>query len=159
MKMAKVKVIVDGVEYEVEVEELPGGKFKVSFEDKEYTVEAKGLGIDVGALSAVPAASAPSAPSAPAPAAAPAPAPAPVAPAAPTPAPAGEGVVTAPMPGKILRILVKEGEQVKTGQGLLILEAMKMENEIPAPKDGVVKKILVKEGDTVDTGQALIELG
>ncbi|NJE76843.1 biotin/lipoyl-containing protein, partial [Thermococcus sp. ES12] len=42
---------------------------------------------------------------------------------------------------------------------LLILEAMKMENEIPAPKDGVVKKILVKEGDTVDTGQALIELG
>ncbi|WP_157065557.1 biotin/lipoyl-containing protein, partial [Thermococcus celericrescens] len=76
-----------------------------------------------------------------------------------TPAPAGEGAVTAPMPGKILRILVREGEQVKTGQGLVVLEAMKMENEIPAPKDGVVKKILVKEGDTVDTGQALIELG
>lgn len=156
MKMAKVKVIVDGVEYEVEVEELGGGRFKVAFEDREYTVEAKGLGIDVGALSAVPAASAPSAPSVPVPAAAPA-APAPAAPA--TPAPAGEGVVTAPMPGKILRILVKEGEQVKTGQGLVVLEAMKMENEIPAPKDGVVKKILVKEGDTVDTGQALIELG
>ncbi|CAD5243539.1 acetyl-CoA carboxylase biotin carboxyl carrier protein subunit [Thermococcus camini] len=152
--MAKVKVIVDGVEYEVEVEELGGGRFKVAFEDREYTVEAKGLGIDVGALSAVPAASAPSAPSVPVPTAVP------VAPAAPaTPAPAGEGVVTAPMPGKILRILVKEGEQVKTGQGLVVLEAMKMENEIPAPKDGVVKKILVKEGDTVDTGQALIELG
>ncbi|NJE00280.1 biotin/lipoyl-binding protein, partial [Thermococcus sp. LS1] len=45
-----------------------------------------------------------------------------------------------------------------TGQGLLILEAMKMENEIPAPKDGVVKKILIKEGQTVDTGQPLIEL-
>ncbi len=72
---------------------------------------------------------------------------------------AGEGVVTAPMPGKILRVLVKEGEQVKTGQGLLILEAMKMENEIPAPKDGVVKKILVKEGDTVNTGDPLIEMG
>ncbi|AEK72913.1 putative acetyl-CoA carboxylase biotin carboxyl carrier protein subunit [Thermococcus sp. 4557] len=155
--MAKVKVIVDGVEYEVEVEELGGGRFKVAFEDKEYTVEAKGLGIDVGALSTVPTSSAPSAPSTPAPAAAPALAP--VAPAAPAPAPAGEGVVTAPMPGKILRILVKEGEQVKTGQGLLVLEAMKMENEIPAPKDGVVKKILIKEGDTVDTGQALIELG
>ena len=157
MKMAKVRVIVDGVEYEVEVEELGGGRFKVAFEDKEYTIEAKGLGIDVGALSAAPAPSAPAVPSAPTPA----PAPAPVAPSAPTPAPAaaGEGAVTAPMPGKILRILVKEGEQVKTGQGLLVLEAMKMENEIPAPKDGVVKKILVKEGDTVDTGQPLIELG
>ncbi len=151
--MAKVKVIVDGVEYEVEVEELPGGRFRVSFEDREYTVEAKGLGIDVGALSAPVQASTPvqtAAPSAPA---------APVAPAAPAaPVPAGEGVVTSPMPGKILRILVKEGEQVKTGQGLVVLEAMKMENEIPAPKDGVVKKILVKEGDTVDTGQPLIEL-
>ncbi|ASJ08550.1 acetyl-CoA carboxylase biotin carboxyl carrier protein subunit [Thermococcus siculi] len=158
--MAKVKVIVDGVEYEVEVEELPGGRFKVSFEDKTYEVEAKGLGIDVSALSApasVPTTSVPAAPS-PAPvSAAPAAPAAPAVPATPTPAPAGEGVVTAPMPGKILRILVKEGEQVKTG--LLILEAMKMENEIPAPKDGVVKKILVKEGDTVDTGQALIELG
>ena len=156
--MAKVKVIVDGVEYEVEVEELPGGKFKVSFEDKEYTVEAKGLGIDVGALSAPVQASTPVQTAAPSVST---PAPASVAPAAPapTPAPAGEGVVTSPMPGKILRILVKEGEQVKTGQGLVVLEAMKMENEIPAPKDGVVKKILIKEGDTVDTGQPLIELG
>ncbi|AIF69173.1 pyruvate carboxylase [Palaeococcus pacificus DY20341] len=71
---------------------------------------------------------------------------------------AGEGSVTAPMPGKILRILVREGEQVRTGQGLLILEAMKMENEIPSPVDGVVKAIHVKEGDTIDTGQLLIEL-
>ncbi|NJE05907.1 acetyl-CoA carboxylase biotin carboxyl carrier protein subunit [Thermococcus sp. M36] len=152
--MAKVRVIVDGVEYEVDVEELPGGRFKVSFEDKTYTVEATGLGIDVSALSTAPV----QAPVAPAAASAPSPAPVPSAPAAPAPV-AGEGVVTAPMPGKILKILVKEGENVKTGQGLLILEAMKMENEIPAPKDGVVKKILVKEGDTVDTGQTLIELG
>jgi len=158
----KVKVIVDGVEYEVEVEELPGGKFRVSFEDREYTVEAKGLGIDVGALNAPVQASA----QAPAPVqtaapAAPAPTPASVTPAPATPAPAssGEGVVTSPMPGKILRVLVKEGEQVKTGQGLVVLEAMKMENEIPAPKDGVVKKILVKEGETVNTGQPLVELG
>ena len=66
--------------------------------------------------------------------------------------------VTAPMPGKILRILVNEGEKVKVGQGLLVLEAMKMENEIPAPKDDVIIKILVNEGETVDTGQPLIEL-
>ncbi|KQH82116.1 acetyl-CoA carboxylase, partial [Thermococcus thioreducens] len=59
--MAKVKVIVDGVEYEVEVEELGMGRFRVVFEEKEYTVEAKGLGIDVSTLSAVPAAGAPSA--------------------------------------------------------------------------------------------------
>ncbi len=142
------------------------GGFKVAFDGKEYTVEAKGLGgIDVGALSSVqaPASSVPAQVPAAAPVAPPVstpPAP-PAAPATPSAAPGGEGVVTAPMPGKILRILVKEGDSVKTGQGgLLVLEAMKMENEIPSPpKDGVIKKILVKEGDTVDTGQALIELG
>ncbi|NJE00979.1 pyruvate/oxaloacetate carboxyltransferase [Thermococcus sp. JdF3] len=135
----RFKLYVDGVEFEVGVE-----------------------GVDLSALRYLPqVAGVPTPPSAPktAPAPAPvaAPAPAPVAPAA-APALASEGAVTAPMPGKILRILVKEGEQVKTGQGLVVLEAMKMENEIPAPKDGVVKKILVKEGDTVDTGQTLIEL-
>ncbi|WP_048148455.1 acetyl-CoA carboxylase biotin carboxyl carrier protein subunit [Palaeococcus ferrophilus] len=148
----KVKVIVDGVEYEVEIEELGGGRFKVSFEGESYEVKAKDLGIPV-ALPAQPA----SVPT-------PTPAPAPV-PAAPieTPKPAapaaGGNAVTAPMPGKILRILVKEGEEVKTGQGLLVLEAMKMENEIPSPMDGVVKAIHVREGETVDTGQLLIELG
>ncbi|NJE02791.1 pyruvate/oxaloacetate carboxyltransferase [Thermococcus sp. MV11] len=135
----RFKLYVNGVEFEVGVE-----------------------GVDLSALRYLPqVAGVPTPPSAPktAPAPAPvaAPAPAPVAPAA-APALASEGAVTAPMPGKILRILVKEGEQVKTGQGLVVLEAMKMENEIPAPKNGVVKKILVKEGDTVDTGQALIEL-
>jgi biotin carboxyl carrier protein len=153
--MAKVRVIVDGVEYEVDVEELPGGKFKVSFEDKTYEVEAKGLGIDVSALT-----NAPSAPVSASSALAPSSVSSPVSVSAPSsPASAGEGVVTAPMPGKILRVLVKEGEQVKTGQGLLVLEAMKMENEIPAPKDGIVKRILVKEGDTVNTGDPLIEIG
>ncbi|WP_054840246.1 biotin/lipoyl-containing protein [Thermococcus sp. JCM 11816] len=160
--MAKVKVIVEGVEYEVEVEELPGGKFRVSFEDKTYEVEAKGAWNRHERFSKCPGlCSGPPAPSTPPSAPSPVPAPAP-APATPSPAPAaaGEGVVTAPpMPGKILKILVKEGEQVRTGQGLLILEAMKMENEIPAPKDGVVKKILVKEGDTVNTGDPLIEIG
>ncbi|WP_456365180.1 pyruvate/oxaloacetate carboxyltransferase [Thermococcus sp.] len=70
----------------------------------------------------------------------------------------GEGLVTAPMPGKVLRVLVREGDSVRTGQGLLVLEAMKMENEIPSPRDGVVKKIHVKEGDTVNTGDPLIEI-
>ncbi len=154
--MTKVKVIVDGVEYEVDVEELGAGRFKVAFEDKEYTVEAKGIGLDVGVLSTPTTAAAPSTTEA----------------SVPVSAPSGvlgggssvlgsgggEGVVTAPMPGKILRILVKEGEEVKTGQGLITLEAMKMENEIPAPKNGTIKKILVKEGDTVNTGDPLIEI-
>ncbi|WP_297536453.1 acetyl-CoA carboxylase biotin carboxyl carrier protein subunit [Thermococcus sp.] len=154
--MAKVRVIIDGVEYEVEVEELPNGRFRVSFEGKNYEVEAEGLGITLP--STAPAATTVEAPAVqpPTPAPASVPAPAPVS----RSLPAGsENVVTAPMPGKVLRILVSEGDRVRVGQGLLVLEAMKMENEIPAPRDGVVKKIYVKEGDTVDTGQPLIELG
>ncbi len=139
----KLKLYVNGVEFEVGIE-----------------------GVDLSALKYLPqiAGSAQASPAVPftstAPVSAPSPAPAQVVSSAPALASvsAGGDVVTSPMPGKILRILVKEGESVKTGQGLLVLEAMKMENEIPAPKDGVIKKILVKEGDTVDTGKPLIEL-
>ena len=100
---------------------------------------------------------------APAPVAAPAaPAPAP-APAAPAPAPAaapatGATTVEAPMPGKILNIKVSEGQAVKFGEVVVIMEAMKMETEIVAPADGTVSKILVKAGDSVDTGAALVAL-
>ncbi|RLF91103.1 acetyl-CoA carboxylase biotin carboxyl carrier protein subunit [Thermococci archaeon] len=142
----KVKIIVDGTPYEVEVEELSGGRFKVSFEGESYEVQAKDLGIPT-TVAPPEVVTTPVAPVS-APVSVPA-----------KPQPVGGNVVSAPMPGKILRILVKEGEQVKTGQGLLVLEAMKMENEIPSPKDGIIKSILIKEGDTVDTGQALIELG
>jgi len=148
--MSKVKVIVDGVEYEVEVEELAGGTFRVEFNGKTYEVKAEGLGI------------APEQMSLPSPRVQRAPAPTPQSVPVQAPQTAAqnvEGAVTAPMPGKILKVLVKEGDRVKTGQGVLILEAMKMENEIPAPRDGVVKRVLVKEGDTVDTGQPLVELG
>ena len=69
--------------------------------------------------------------------------------------PTVEGAVTAPMTGKILSIKVKKGEQVKAGQVLCILEAMKMENEIAAPKSGTVQEILVSEGASVSEGEAL----
>ncbi|MEM3699995.1 MAG: biotin/lipoyl-containing protein [Candidatus Bathyarchaeia archaeon] len=69
--------------------------------------------------------------------------------------PAVEGTVTAPMTGKILSIKVKKGEQVKAGQVLCILEAMKMENEIAAPKSGTIQEILVSEGSSVNEGEAL----
>ena len=67
-----------------------------------------------------------------------------------------ENAVTAMLPGTVLKILVSEGEEVKAGQALLILEAMKMENEIVSPKDGIVKEIKVKEGAKVETGETLM---
>ena len=83
-----------------------------------------------------------------------APTPAPAAPAAPAPAGAG-AKVNAPMPGTILDVRVQNGAKVKKGDVLVILEAMKMENEIQAPCDGTVTSVCVKKGDSVET-QALI---
>lgn len=68
------------------------------------------------------------------------------------------GVVRALMPGRIVRVLVQKGEPVRKGAGLIILEAMKMENEIVAPTDGVVTEILVAMGDTVDSGAELVHV-
>ncbi len=70
-----------------------------------------------------------------------------------------DGAVTAPMPGKILDIKVKKGDRVKAGDVLIILEAMKMENEVVAPKGGVVEDIKVNVGDTVDRGAVLVVIG
>lgn len=70
-----------------------------------------------------------------------------------------EGAVTAPMTGKILSVKVNEGEQVKAGQVLCILEAMKMENEITAPKAGTVKEVYVSEGSSVSEGEPLLMIG
>ena len=93
-------------------------------------------------------------------AAAPAAAAAPVAtPAAPASAPAGGEQITSPMPGNILSVNVSAGDTVKKGQVLMILEAMKMENEIMAPKDGTVTQVLVAKGATVDTGAPLVVIG
>lgn len=67
----------------------------------------------------------------------------------------GRHNITAPMPGKVVRVLVKGGEKVALGQGLLIVEAMKMQNEIKALKDGTVEKVAVQEGQPVNAGQVL----
>ncbi len=71
----------------------------------------------------------------------------------------GLGVVKAPMPGMILRLQVEQGQWVKVGSGLVVLEAMKMENEIRAPQDGVVTRIYVEPGSVVEKGAPLVELG
>lgn len=127
--MKNLKITVNGVPYDVQVEETG---------------------------SAAPVA---------APAAAPAPAPAPaVAPAAPAEAPkaaapAGDGeVITSPMPGTIVSVNVAAGQQVKKGDILVVLEAMKMENEIVAPHDATVAAAHVNKGDSVESGTPLVSL-
>lgn len=129
-------------------------KYKVTLNGKTYEVEVeqgKAVLLDeYEALAPAPVAAA-------VPAAAPAAAPvaAPAASAAPVNLEAGEAV-NAPMPGNILRIDVAKGDTVKAGQVLVILEAMKMENEIVAPKDGTVAQVVTSKGAVVDTGSPLI---
>jgi biotin carboxyl carrier protein len=67
----------------------------------------------------------------------------------------GRQQIVAPMPGKIIRVLVQAGEKVEAGQGLLVVEAMKMQNEIRSPKSGTVERLLVNEGQPVNAGEAL----
>ncbi|HLA77347.1 MAG TPA: biotin/lipoyl-containing protein [Vicinamibacteria bacterium] len=69
---------------------------------------------------------------------------------------AGPAKVTAPMPGKIVRLLAEPGQLVAAGQGLVVMEAMKMENELPAPHAGRIKAIEVREGQAVETGALLV---
>jgi biotin carboxyl carrier protein len=68
----------------------------------------------------------------------------------------GRQTVSVPMPGKVIAVLVTEGDKVEKGQGLVIVEAMKMENEVRSPIAGEVKEIKVKQGDTVEGGKALV---
>ena len=123
---------------------------------KHYNITVNGSAYDV-VVEEVGGAVAPAA----APKAAPAPAAAPAAPAtaAPKAAPAAGAVnVEAPMPGNILDVKVKAGDAVKAGDVLVILEAMKMENDIVAPQDGTVASVSVAKGDTVNVNDVLVSL-
>ena len=131
-------------------------RYKVTLNNKVYEVEVEetsAMLVDEYEALAPAAPAAPAAAAAPAPVAAPAAAPA----AAAAPAVAGEQV-TAPMPGTILKVNATQGAAVKKGDILVVLEAMKMENEILAPKDGTVAQIAVTKGATVDTGALLAVL-
>ena len=132
-------------------------KYKVTLKGKTYEVE-----VDQGeamildeyeAYAPAPAASAPAAAAAPA-----TPAPAVPAPAA-APAPVNGEQVNSPMPGTIVKVNVTAGKNVKSGEVLVVLEAMKMENEIMAPHDAKVLQVLADVGTKVDTGTPLIVLG
>lgn len=130
-------------------------KYKVTLKGKTYEVEVnqgEAMILDeYEAIAPVPAAQTTPA----APAAAPAPAPSP----APVPAAADGEKVVSPMPGTIVRVDVKEGQTVKNGEVLVVLEAMKMENEIMAPHDAKVIQVLVNKGTKVDSGTPLLVLG
>lgn len=121
---------------------------------KQYTITVNGVAYDVtveeknGGVVSAPKAVEKSAPAASAPVAS--------APQAATKE--GNVAVSAPMPGKILAVKAKEGDSVKAGDVLLVLEAMKMENDIVAPQDGVVASINVKVGDSVESGAKLASL-
>ena len=129
-------------------------KYKVTLNGRTYEVEVEaGKAMLLSEYEAVAPAPVAAAPAAAAPVAAPA-----AAPAAPAVTGAGEAV-NAPMPGNILKVNVKVGDAVKSGTVLVVLEAMKMENEIMAPKDGTVTQVLVSKGSTVDTGAPLVVVG
>ena len=135
-------------------------KFKISVDGTQYLVEME----EVGAPTPTPADAAPAASAAPAPAPAPAAAPAPAPAPAPEPAPApaapaaGSFAQTAPMPGTILDIHVKVGEIVTANQPVMILEAMKMENEVVAEQAGTIASINVEKGAMVNPGDTLFTL-
>ena len=131
MATKKFNVTVNGTTYEVEVEEVKAA----------------------GGAAPKAAAPAPKAAPAPAPKVAAAPAPAKVA------AGAGEHSIDAPMPGKVVKLVASEGAAVKAGDVLLILEAMKMQNEITADADGTVKKFNVAAGQSVKAHESLVILG
>ena len=128
-------------------------KYKITLNGRTYEVEVEaGKAMLLDEYEAI----APAAPAA-APAAA-APAAAPAAPAAPAVTGAGDAV-NAPMPGTILKVNVQNGQAVKEGDVLVVLEAMKMENEILAPKNGTITQVLVSKGSTVDTGAPMVVIG
>ena len=143
--MKQYKFKISGKEYNVTIESVENKIAKVNVNGNAYEVELE------NEVAPAPVAAAPmqAAPAAPAAAAAPAPA----------AKPAGAGVkVTSPLPGVIIEVSVKEGQAVKAGQKVAVIEAMKMENEIAASQDGTVTAIHVNKGDSVLEGADIVSI-
>ena len=123
-------------------------KYRITVEGKTYEMDVELIGANGAAVQPVAKAAAPvvSAPKAA------------TAPVAAKPAEVGSGSVVAPMPGTILKVLKASGDAVKAGEVVLILEAMKMENEITAPVDGTIGSLNLTEGSTVAGGDLLFDV-
>lgn len=146
--MKDIKFKIGDKKYEANVVEKEDGKVEVTVNGRAYTVEVerevpKAKPVKVQAPAAPKAAAAPAAVAAPA------------APQAPT---AGAKTVNAPLPGNIVKVIATVGQAVKPGDVLVIMEAMKMENNIVAESEGSVSRILVQVGQTVQSGDALVEI-
>lgn len=143
--MNDFKFKINGAEYSANVEEKEDGKLAVTVNGRAYEVEVPGHQAAATKVKPIK----PAAPVAAAPVAAPA---------APKKATGAGTVITAPLPGTITSIMVKVGDAVKDGDTVLVMEAMKMANNITADGDGTVKAILVQQGAQVQSGDALIEI-
>lgn len=146
--MKSYKSRINGKEYNVDINSVEGNIADVTVNGASYQVEMENAPAPVQKPAQAPAAAVASTGSAttttPAPKAA---------------APAGAGKpVTSPLPGVIIEVSVKEGQTVKAGQKVAVLEAMKMENEIQAPADGTVTAILVNKGDSVLEGAEIVKI-
>ncbi|HNW84410.1 MAG TPA: biotin/lipoyl-binding protein [Candidatus Cryosericum sp.] len=135
-------------------------KFRIRVNDKVFDVEVEEVAGEVPAVAAPASNPQPvAAPRAPAPTPTPVAVPKPVSPApAPAAAPAGTGAVKSPLPGKVLKVVATPGGTYKKGDTLVVIEAMKMENEILAPRDCTVEEVLVEANQTVKTGDVLLKL-
>lgn len=140
--MTSYKFKINGKPYEVSVNGINAGVADVTVNGASYSVEIENA--PASAPAAAPAAAPVAQTAGPAPAAAPS--------SAPAAAPAGGKKIVSPLPGVVIDVCIKEGEAVKRGQKLAVLEAMKMENEILSEADGTVSKIFVKKGDSVLEG-------
>ena len=146
--MKEYKYIINGNEYSVNIEKIEGNQANVTVNGKAYDVEIEGK----ETTKPTPAKPTTTTATSPKPAAAAAPKPT-------TTAPAGEGTpFKAPLPGTIVDIKVTAGQQVAVGDVVLILEAMKMENEITAEKAGTIASISVNKGDTVMEGTTMFTI-
>ena len=144
--MSNYKFKISGKEYNVTIGSIEDKIAKVNVNGKDYEVELENQPAATPAVAAAPVAAA--AQAAPAAAAAPAAKPA-----------AGAGVkVTSPLPGVIIEVSVKEGQAVKAGQKVAVIEAMKMENEIAATQDGTISAIHVNKGDSVLEGADIVSI-
>ena len=153
--MKQYKYTINGAQYDVTIESIVGSKAKVEVNGVPFEVEMHGSSLVEEDLPTMSTEGAPAPAATPA---APAAAPAAAAPAAKS-GPGAGTPVKAPLPGVVTKILVAEGQAVKKGETVLVLEAMKMENNITAEADGAVTGICVAAGDSVMEGTTLLTIG